>query len=613
MQQPDARERRAFAAPPTTRTLRLTNLRVLSVLRNLTLASAFTRNHMVDDPVVLVVQASETLPRKIVQPLARATQSLRPSPASRLGALAAAISGDKPDLQRRIAATVARKAPPRVLARLADIALAVHERELAASAFAAIPESMHSLKLVQSVASRIAAYDGDIDGAVTWARRYGATSGVAQRFAGRLDLLNGRQITIETPTAYTPIGNRVLHVLTNSLPHSPSGYPQRTHSILLALREAGWDVIAVTRIAYPVQVGKLMARDLDIIDGIEYHRILPWRVAGDDFKSREQQAEAMSAIVQRFRPAILHTTTPFHNAAPVKAVAEAFGLPWIYEVRGQQADTWVAKHGTASEGSQYHRLFQEREAASAREADAVVTLGDEMRRTLIDSGVDPTTIALCPNAVGQAFLEPPLTKRAARERVGLDPDLTYIGAVSSLVGYEGHDDLLRAFALLQDDFPTLRLLLVGDGVQGPYLHQLARQLQIEGRCLFPGRVPRDQAMLWHQSLDVFAVPRKDLEVTRKVTPLKPVEASASARPVVASRLPALQELVKEDVTGLFCSPDNPQSLAQALRRLLEDPDLADLLGRQGRDWVLSERTWRANAERYGHVYQSLGASPAQGR
>lgn len=610
MHQPDAQARRASAAPSTTRPLRRVNLRVLSVLRNFSLASTFTWNHMVDDPVVLVVQASETFPRRIIQPLARATQRLLPSPASRLGALAAAISGDKPDLHRRITAAIAREARPRTLARLADMALAVHEREWATSAFAAIPESKYNLKLVQSVASRMAAYDGDIDGAVRWARRYGAASSVARRFTGRLDLLSGREIKIKAGGEYKPINNRVLHVLTNSLPHSPSGYPQRTHSILLALREAGWDVMAVTRIAYPVQVGKLTARDIDIIDGIEYHRILPWRVAGDDFEARQQQAEEMRAIVHQFRPAILHTTTPFHNAAPVKAVAEAYGIPWIYEVRGQQADTWVAKHGETSEGSQYHRLFHEREAAAARAADAVVTLGEEMRRTLLDSGVDPETITLCPNAVGQAFLESPLTKRAARSRLGLDPDLTYIGAVSSLVGYEGHDDLLRAFALLQGDFPTLRLLLVGDGVQGPYLHQLARQLEIEGRCLFPGRVPRDQAVLWHQSLDVFTVPRKDLEVTRKVTPLKPVEASAAARPVVASRLPALQELVKENETGLFCAPDDPQSLAEALRHLLADPELADRLGRQGRDWVLSERTWRSNAERYGHVYRSLGASPA---
>ncbi|TFI17767.1 glycosyltransferase WbuB, partial [Micrococcus endophyticus] len=78
---------------------------------------------------------------------------------------------------------------------------------------------------------------------------------------------------------YAPEPGRVLHVLTNSLPHTGSGYAQRSHSILASLRAEGFDVAAVTRPGYPVQIGVPWAAGRDTVDGIDYHRLLPARLA----------------------------------------------------------------------------------------------------------------------------------------------------------------------------------------------------------------------------------------------------------------------------------------------------------------------------------------------
>ena len=139
----------------------------------------------------------------------------------------------------------------------------------------------------------------------------------------------------------------------------------------------------------------------------------------------------------------------------------------------------------------------------------------------------------------------PLDKASARRELGLPEDGQFIGTVSSLVPYEGIEDLLAAFVRLAADIPHLRLLIVGDGSSMPSLQIQAQRSGFASRIVFTGRVPRSQAALYHQALDVFVVPRKDLEVTRSVTPLKPVEAMACARPVVASDLPALAELVED--------------------------------------------------------------------
>lgn len=181
-----------------------------------------------------------------------------------------------------------------------------------------------------------------------------------------------------------------------------------------------------------------------------------------------------------------------------------------------------------------------------------------------------------------------------------------VGTVSSVVPYEGLDDLVRAVAALVDERPRLRLAVVGDGVALPALRRLAADLGIEDRLLAPGRVDRSLAPVWHQALDVFCVPRKDTGVTRAVTPMKPLEAMATSRPVLVSDLPALSEIVEDGVTGRVLPAEEPEAWAAALAALLDDPAEARGLGARAREWVLGHRTWAANARRYDALYRRLG-------
>ena len=174
------------------------------------------------------------------------------------------------------------------------------------------------------------------------AARHPRNRHLARRMAGERDAFRGVAPTVPTEPGYRPVPGRVLHVLTNSLPHTGSGYAQRSHAILTSLRDEGFDVAAVTRPGYPVQIGVPWAAQRDVVDGIGYARLLPARLAQGQAARIQQHAELLAAHVRRHRPALLHTTTHFVNALAVEAVARAFGIPWVYEVRGQLADTWAA-------------------------------------------------------------------------------------------------------------------------------------------------------------------------------------------------------------------------------------------------------------------------------
>jgi glycosyltransferase involved in cell wall biosynthesis len=577
----------------------------MQLLRNAQLAGGVLRQHLTDDPVILFLQLSRRLPGAVL-PLAKRLCRWAPKNATSPAVLFAALAaGDNADVERRLRIAASSSAEGERARRLADIALAADLPTLADSFLA----TAGTAKRFKQARARRLWYDGAISEAIQ-ALAGSGTAGSAQlaRLAAEAAILANAAPRLESRRPYDPAPGRILHLLTNSLPHTASGYAQRSHSTLLAQREAGWDVLAVTRLGYPVQVGKILAKTTDTVDGVRYQRLLPARMARTIDARLQQQAEELLAVALDFKPSVLHTTTHYVNALVVRAVAEALDIPWVYEVRGQLADTWASTRGPEARDSEKYRAFQQREVEVMQDADLVLTLGRAMKANIVAAGVPEKKVIIAPNAVGGHYLAEPLTMAAARRELGLAVEGQYIGTVSSLVAYEGIDDLLAAFVLLAPELPGLRLLIVGDGVAMPSLQVQAQRSGYSDRIIFAGRVPRDQAALYHQALDVFVVPRKELEVTRSVTPLKPVEAMACARPVVASALPALAEIVEHRVTGLLAASGEPAAFASAVRELLADPSLAAGYGIAGRQRVLRERTWAANAVALARELEVLGVT-----
>ncbi|WP_162989266.1 glycosyltransferase family 4 protein [Glutamicibacter nicotianae] len=459
----------------------------------------------------------------------------------------------------------------------------------------------------QCVRARIHAFLGEYELALETAHKAGkAGLRLARQYAAEKSVLSTPVLPkSELPNMRHSEAKRVLHLLTNSLPFTNSGYTQRSHSVLKSIQNAGWEVYPFSRIGYPWIVGMLPSIEVNDIDGICYRRLLPKIVPDTVTERLNVQAQMLSDHVLKIEPSILHTTTEFLNGISVKEVAESLGIPWVYEVRGQLADTWLSGCGDRKRDSFRYVNFKAREAEVAKSADAVITLGNTMKNELIASGVDPARILICPNAVGEEFIDNVPEKSVSRKALGLGDELQLIGTVSSLVGYEGLDLLVRAFAGLVPSHPKLRLVIVGDGAERAALIALADELGVKDLTVFPGRVEKSQARLYHRALDIFVVPRRDLDVTRAVTPLKPVEAMAFEVPVVATDLPALREIVDDGVDGLLFNAGDQTHLAEKIRILLGDNSTREMMGRAGRRKVLQTRTWSANAERITTLYRSL--------
>ncbi|MFI2362746.1 glycosyltransferase [Promicromonospora sp. NPDC019610] len=562
--------------------------------RNLRFTTSFVARTVVEDPLWLAVQAARRAPERMRRPLVGALR-LAPAPSAR-HALGSMLAGDATGAATEAESLLARPAG-RSRRIAAEVAVAVGRPELVDGVAAAGPARYRAAWLL-----------GDVESIGPDAPA-GLRAQVAELRPGPQDPGAAEPRTAEPQPAGSARGERpvtVLHHLTNSLPHTQSGYTLRSHAILVAQRAHGLAASATTRPGYPLTIGSLAARGTDVVDGVAYRRLVPARATSDPARRAAQETELLVAAVREVGADVLHTTTPSAVGSLARAAARRAGIPWVYEVRGLPEETWVAAHGTAearsrAAASRRRALMQAKETELALAADAVVTLSGTMRDALVARGVPAGHVTVVPNAVPDALLtahHP--TPEAARAALGL-PAGPAIGTVSSLVDYEGLETVVRTVATLRARGHDVTGLLVGDGVSRPGLARLARELGVADHVVLPGRVPPAVALTWLAALDVVLVPRRDHEVTRLVTPLKPVEAMAVGRPVVASALPALVEAVGG--AGLHVDAGDLEGWADAVGSLLGDAGRRAELVELGHG-VATERTWVRNAETYLGVYRN---------
>ncbi len=402
----------------------------------------------------------------------------------------------------------------------------------------------------------------------------------------------------------------VLMVLTNCVPYTRSGYTARSQAILRALLDAGVPVQAVTRLGYPTIIGRPGAPRKTVVDDIVYWRLKTWTLPARAEDRLADQVEALVPIARHVRPTLLHTTTDFTNALTTQALAQRLDVPWVYEMRGQLELSWISARPDHLQEDAAHServaLWRARETELARRADAVVVLSQVQRADLVERGVPAERITIVPNSVPVGVLRRrPAEPRDTRRRLGLPEAGFWVGSVSALVDYEGFDVLIRAVAQARDAGADIRLALVGDGAARPRLSALVSQLGLgPDVAVLPGRVDPAVALSWHEALDVFAIPRRDTRVCRVVTPLKPMEAMALRRPILASDLPPLREIVADPGSGWVLPAEDVDAWAATLVDIAQRPDELAHRGYQGRVFA-ADRTWTTAATTLRLLYQQL--------
>lgn len=397
---------------------------------------------------------------------------------------------------------------------------------------------------------------------------------------------------------------RILHILDHSAPLH-SGYAFRTLAILREQRRRGWETYQLTG---PRQGATTLERES--AGGFEFLRT-PYRPGWiarvpalgplDEMRATEAR---IRELVHELNPDVLHAHSPVLDALPAIRVGRSLGLPVVYEVRALWEDAAV-DHGTTRPGSLRYRASHALESRALRQADAITTICEGLRQDILARGVDEDKVTVIPNAVDiEKFPVLGSVDTEVSQSLGL-VGCEVIGFCGSFYAYEGLDMLIDALPGIVSVRPTTKLLLVGGGPQEQALRALARARGVGDRVVFAGRVPNAQIGRYYSVMNLLAFPRRRMRLTELVTPLKPLEAMALGRVLIASDVGGHRELIEHGRTGLLFAAGDVSALVQAALRLLSDSTLRAAMTAAGRRFVEAERTWARSVSRYEPILSRL--------
>ena len=397
---------------------------------------------------------------------------------------------------------------------------------------------------------------------------------------------------------------RILHILDHSIPLH-SGYTFRTRNILQQQRALGWETAHVTGSKHLNPAGPE-----EDVDGLHFYRTpaAAGMLAGlpvlDQLAVVNTLAARLDEVIDRECPDILHAHSPSLNGLAALRAGRRHGVPVVYECRAFWEDAAV-DHGTCREGSVRYRLTRGLETLVFRRADAVTTICEGLRGDIVARGVPAERVTVIPNAVDiEQFSMHGMKDAGLLERLGL-ANTRVLGFIGSFYAYEGLSLLLEAMPGILEAAPEVRLLLVGGGPQADRLQQQARELGIADRVLFTGRVPHEQVQAYYDLVDILVYPRLPMRLTDLVTPLKPLEAMAQGRMVLASDVGGHRELIQDGHNGTLFRAGDRESLRLAVLRLLQHAEDWPRMQSAGRQFVETERNWQASVASYRSVYEGL--------
>lgn len=291
-------------------------------------------------------------------------------------------------------------------------------------------------------------------------------------------------------------------------------------------------------------------------------------------------------------------------------LARQYGRPFVLEYNGPEV--WVAeKWGT---GIGHAQDYQHIETELLKRADLVLAISQPLVEEAIARGADPARVLLSPNAADAARFHPGIDGRPARAKLGLGNEKIAM-LVSSFGPWHGVETALDALARIKRRNPSLvagsKLVLVGRGAGFESARQQAERLGISEDVIFTGPVPSEAAPEMLAAADILLSPQVNNQDGTLFfgSPTKLFEYMAMGKPIIASDLAQIGDILENGVTAILTEPGSVDALADALELGLTDPAAIGYLGAAARQLLESKHTWDTRISDLEAALARIGAFP----
>ncbi|SHJ57197.1 PEP-CTERM/exosortase A-associated glycosyltransferase, Daro_2409 family [Malonomonas rubra DSM 5091] len=396
---------------------------------------------------------------------------------------------------------------------------------------------------------------------------------------------------------------KILHILDHSLPLH-SGYTFRSQNLFRSQRKMGFEPVVLTSPKHEENWDGDWAPKEEI-NGFTYYRTgatknLPGPMTSELWLMHVLSRRILE-VAEIEKPDIIHAHSPVLNGIPAIWAARKFGVPVVYEIRAFWEDAAV-DHGTTTEGSLRYNLTKWLETQVCKRVDHVGILCNGLKKDLVSRGIPADKITPIFNGVNPDDFKPCQPDEEYLRAWNLEGKQV-IGFIGSFYRYEGLDLLVKSFARIADENPDAVLLLVGGGEMEAELKELIAARNLSDRVVMPGRVPHERVPGVYAMVDILAYPRYSMRLTELVTPLKPMEAMAMGKVLVASDVGGHKELITDGETGVLFKADDENDLARVVNELLGDSEKRKALEVRGMRWVRENHTWERTTTVYSQIYE----------
>lgn len=251
----------------------------------------------------------------------------------------------------------------------------------------------------------------------------------------------------------------------------------------------------------------------------------------------------------------------FEGRAALKLKHEQ-GIPYVLFTYGMEINTWIKKRKTRND---LIRVLHD--------ASRVVCINENVKSVLHRIGVPSGRIVKMYPGVSDAYLQE--VNVDEKNRVSKTYNISHVPhiiTVCRLVSRKGVDTVLRSLPIIRKEIPDIQYTIVGEGPERKQLEYLAKELGISECVRFLGNVADDDVLPLFGTADAFVMTPREEGTDVEGFGIVYIEAAAAGLPSVASRTGGVPEAVQDETTGILVSPDNPKETADALLRLLKNPE-----------------------------------------
>lgn len=301
----------------------------------------------------------------------------------------------------------------------------------------------------------------------------------------------------------------------------------------------------------------------------------------------------MSYHILTFKPdAVYSRSGLFDVAAPI--VASIFGVPYVIEKNGIMEDEFRNR----GQSEAVIKALKLAERLNFALSDAVVCVTDGIKRELNRRyNVPDSKMYVVANGCNPDVFRP-MDASKCRAEIGLCDSHFYVGFIGSFAPWQGLDTLVEAMRIVKDKgYGCIKCLLVGDGEMAEGLKALVKKHSLDNEIIFVGTIPYSDVPTYINSASVLVSVQSKSARNELIglSPLKLYEYLACARPVIASRISGLTDIIKEGECGYLCEPGDPEGFAEQIITAYKDQGRLDEKGLKGRRLVEEKYSWLASA------------------